>query len=456
MERINFESALDLVLSYARPKPKTADTFRVERIGRLLARLKYEQNYPIIHVAGTKGKGSTCAMIAAATEANGLRVGLYTSPHLESIRERIQINQGLIEPERFAEIVQQIKPYLEQIEGLGFPEVMMAIGLVYFSQEKVDIAVVETHIGGRFDPTNVVKPLVSVITPISYDHTELLGESLVEIATHKAGIIKPGVPVVSAPQVAEAESVITQTAAEQAAPLTLLGRNWFYETLPVSLEGQAIRLISNITDTQKRLATNHDNIVGTPFLASAPLFTTNLIGAHQATNLATSLATLEQIHRQGITLSAEHSQAGLLQVRWQGRFEIISQTATVILDGAHNPESAQMLRYNLATLFPQAPVVLVYASKESKDADSILRTLLPITHHLILTRIPDAPSQGTDQLREIALRAGYDRGLEIIPDLETALTTGFQRVAPDGLICITGSLFLVGSARHLLLFGEHQ
>ena len=214
------------------------DAMTLERPRRVLAAFgNPHKRYPVIHITGTKGKGSVGAMCASALSASGLKAGLYSSPHLQDFRERFRIDDQLIEPDVLTALVNQLRPVIESVPDITWFEVTTALAFLYFAQQNVDVAVVEVGLGGRLDATNVVTPVVSVITSLSYDHMHLLGDSLESIAREKGGIIKPGVPVVSAPQPPEALDVLTQIAAERGSPLTLVGRDWLYEYEASDLEG---------------------------------------------------------------------------------------------------------------------------------------------------------------------------------------------------------------------------
>ena len=215
------------------------ETFNLTRIGQLLGRLGNPHHaFKIAHVAGTKGKGSTCRMIESVLSAAGYRTGLYTSPHLHTFRERIQVRRMLIERDGVAALVDELEPHIVAVPGLTYFEIVTAMGLLYFARQQVEVAVVEVGLGGRLDATNIVTPQVSVITSLSYDHTAWLGNTLAQIAFEKAGIIKPGVPAVSAPQPPEALDVIERACVERKSPLVLVGRDWLYAPGRIETDGQ--------------------------------------------------------------------------------------------------------------------------------------------------------------------------------------------------------------------------
>jgi dihydrofolate synthase/folylpolyglutamate synthase len=431
---LNYDEAVKRLLHYGSQlpqKPTTQDPRRPARMRALLGAMHDPHlRYPVIHVTGTKGKGSVCAMCAAVLKAQGLRVGMYTSPHLQDIRERFFIDGASIDHETLREAVEKLAPLYEQIAGARFPEVMASTALYLFAQQQVDVALVEVSIGGRLDATNAIYPTVTVITSISYDHTVLLGDTLAKIAWEKAGIIKPGVPLVSAPQPDEAYEIIQRIADERSAPLTLIGRDWLYETLPPSLEGQRVKLARP---------------------AEAPkTYTTRLIGAHQAVNTVVALAALDQLKIIGITVSEDAIQTGLSEVFWAGRMEIVSRNPLLLLDSAHNPESALRLREAIDALFPQRPLVLVYGSKATKDIAGTIKALLPLTDHMLLTRSSDGTTDDPAHLAAIVRDVGYAGDIVLQYNLNEALAEARHLAGSSGMICVTGSMFIVGEARTLL------
>lgn len=421
------DEASAALYAFIRHKPKGIDTTRLTRMRALIEHAGIGQPFAVVHVAGTKGKGSTCAMITAALRAHGYRVGLYTSPHLHDLRERFVIDGTPIDSDTFAETVARLLPSLHAVPDVGFPEATTLLGLAWFEARAVDVAVMETHLGGRYDPTNITRPSVSVITTLGYDHTELLGHTLTEIAWHKAGILKADVPAVSAPQPAEAVAVLRAEAESVGAPLMLWGEDAHYQAHPPTRSGQTITLDDGRT------------------------FETALLGGHQAANLAAALGALETLHRYGrVTLDDARTREGLRAVRWEGRLEVIDRAPLTVLDGAHNPESAVALRDAVGALFPEKPLVLVYASKASKDIAAILGDLLPLADAVIMTQTADQLTSAPDVLRDAALALDPSARVEVVPRVADALTRARHLAGESGLVLVTGSLFLVGevSAPH--------
>ncbi len=402
------------------------DAGRPDRARALLHALGAPQlRYPTIHITGTKGKGSTAIMIAAMLQAAGLRVGVMTSPHLQDIRERLQIDRAMISKDDFAARVSALVPLFAAHADSGFPEVMNALTFQYFADEKVDAAVVEVGVGGRLDATNVLKPEAVVFTSISYDHMHLLGNTLAEIATEKAALIKPGSAAISAPQAEEVVGVLDRTARSQNVSLQIVGRDISYSEGAATRDGQSFTV-----DDQE--------------------YQTALIGAHQAVNGATAVSTVEALRARGFNITHDAMRAGLASAFWPGRLEVLPGEPLILLDGAHNGESAMRLCEALKALFPERPRVVVFAAKENKDVAATLRGILPAADVLILTRSADQITQPPEVLAPYVLQAGYTGFMVVQPDLGIALRNARTLAAPHGLVCVTGSLYLVGEARTLL------
>lgn len=409
----------------------------LERIERLLDRLgQPHKRLRVIHVAGTNGKGSTAAMIASVLRAAGCRTGLYTSPHLMSYTERISLDGRPIPPDRFAAIVGRIKGLInpEMIEAGGHPtefEVGTAAMYQYFSEEGAEVVVQETGLGGRLDATNVIeKPLVTVITPVALDHTDRLGGSLESIAREKAGVIKPGVPVVSSPQDEKVLPVLEEVARAKGCRLWVVGRDVKFSVKRVSLEG-------------------------TEFSCEGEKFSfarvhTSLLGAHQAANGATAIAALAVLRGLGWRLPEEVIWSGLALVRWPGRLEVVEKgrfPVPIVLDGAHNPAGARVLTQALQQLLPGKPCVMVVAVMKDKDIPAVMTELARVAKAFVLTRVSDSRCAPPDDLAR-CLPPGT--ACEIEPDPGCALAVAVRRAERDGFVCVTGSLYLIGAAKMAL------
>jgi len=362
-----------------------------------------------IHVAGTNGKGSTCAMLESIYRAAGLRVGLFTSPHLVSFRERIQVNRQLIPENELIRLVEEIQPLLKQFptdNHLTLFEVVTVMALKFFAEQKCDLVIWETGLGGRLDATNIVPPLASVITNIAFDHQQWLGDTLEKIAAEKAGIIKPGVPVVTATDAPEAMTVIEKIAREKNAPLKIAHR-------------------------------------------LARTFAPPLLGGHQKINAALALATVEVLQRQ-IPVSEEQIRVGLENVNWPGRLQLIEKTdgRKILLDGAHNVASAKVLREALEKNFPAKERTLVLGVLQDKDWREICEILSPLATKIFLVPVASERSANPKELAEICRAANRTAEILVCDSLKEAL----QKTSAENFIVITGSLYLVGEALELLGF----
>jgi dihydrofolate synthase/folylpolyglutamate synthase len=329
-----YQQALDYIYSFVdqeklQPGKYEPKRFDLTNMRALLGMLgDPHRRLRAVHVAGTKGKGSTCAMTASVLGAAGCRVGLFTQPHLHTFRERIQINGTLITEEEMVALLEVLKPSIEQLPDPSTFEIMTAMAFEYFAEHQVDFAVIKTGLGGRLDTTNVIEPLVAVITSVSYDHTYILGNTLEEIAGEKAGIIKNGRPVVCAPQQPAAEQVIEEVSQGKSAPLVLLPRDWVWERTEASLEGQGLTVTSKLVDGQGLMESGETQEFWIPFL-----------GPYQLVNAATAIATVDQLCRQGVNLSLTQVRDGLRATRWPGRLEILARKPLLVMDGAHNVDS---------------------------------------------------------------------------------------------------------------------
>jgi len=414
--------------------------FNLDRMFALMEELGNPQaKYPIIHVAGTKGKGSVCALCASALQAAGYKVGLYTSPHLLDFVERIQINGQPISHEQLVELVEEAKPAVAKIPKLTTFEITTALGLLAFAKHNVHAAVIEVGLGGRLDATNIVTPKVSVITSLSYDHMAVLGDTLAKIAGEKAGIIKEGVPVVSAPQKEEALQVLERVAKLLGSTVTLVGKDVNFERLGSSLDGQIFRL-SFLRDS--RWSQGSAFLFPAPNLPHTLNLTIPLLGFNQIENAATSYAALKA---SGLEISDEAIQKGFAQVKWPARFEVVRRDPPVILDSAHNQDSFARLRETLEEHFPGKPVYLIFGASEDKNIPGMFAEMKPKIKRLIVTRADHPRALEPEKIIELAKQAGVES--EAVSPVESAFGRALELSEKDGSIVLSaGSMFVTAEA----------
>jgi dihydrofolate synthase/folylpolyglutamate synthase len=426
-----------------RYSPEKFDLGRMYKFMALLG--NPEREYKILHVAGTKGKGSVSAMCANAIQESGLKVGLYTSPHLQDYAERIQVDGIPIPHQDLIALVEEIKPTIAASPEITTFEITTALAFLYFARREVDAAVVEVGLGGRLDATNVCVPEVAVITSISYDHTYLLGETLAEIAGEKAGIIKPGVPVVVSPQKDEALEVVNKITAERGAPLIQVGKDFLYQQVDKSLAGQSLLIWHNSDQSRmdKYLSSGQDGD-WEPIHLKIPL-----LGVHQLENAATAFATLQIAREKGIMVSDPGIRRGFQTVEWPGRFEILRQNPPLIIDSAHNRDSAQKLHQTLEEFFPDKPVILVFGASEDKDIRGMLTELRPQVSQILATKSTHPRAIDPDKLVEIAQGLGYEP--VSTNSVEEALQEAELLTGGEALILVTGSIFVAAAARAVWL-----
>jgi dihydrofolate synthase / folylpolyglutamate synthase len=428
------------------------------RIGNPHEGLRY------IHVAGTKGKGSVCALTAYMLRQMGYLVGLYTSPHLSDVRERIRVLrppgnapdgagepargedfEGMIPEEDLTRLTDRLRPEIAAYGGessygqLSFFEVYTALAFLYFKEQAVDYAVLETGLGGRLDATNVVQPLIVGITSISYDHTNKLGSTLARIAAEKAGIVKLGTlsrAVVSAPQKAAARSVIRARCTQRGVRLYEIGNDITYKSVSSSPAGQEFSVNGAFG------LFDHMRI--------------NLLGGHQVVNAAVAIGLIAGLLKQaGKPVPMDAVRAGLLDTRWPGRCEIVGEHPCIILDGAHNEASAAVLAQTISRSLASGRIILVFGVSKDKDVAGIGKHLIPLAKKCIVTRADNPRALPTadmvDRLKEFSAPALFVQTQSVSDALDAAR----QAAGKEDTIIITGSLFIVGEARQLLTRKAH-
>ena len=435
---MNFQQAVTYLLSLGRelaaPTQAATAKFNLENISVLAQHLgNPHDKYPSVHIAGTNGKGSTAAFLEAILREAGYRTGLYTSPHLEHINERIRVHGDPVSDDAFADTFSRIHELIEKLLASGalrahptFFEYVTAIAFLYFAEAGVDFAIFETGLGGRLDSTNILTPRVSVITRIDFDHETFLGHSLREIASEKAGIIKPGVPVVSAPQRSEALQVIAARASELHSELLEVATA--YAVVSNRMEEGRVRAVVKARNAEKGL--NVD-----PQLA----------GRFQLENALNAVAAAHVLKTQGHRLTDGVIELGVATAVWPGRIEKVRSGPDVYLDGAHNPAAAQALAEFIKENLRGRKIILIFGALRDKAVDEIAGALFPLASHVIFTEPGTSRAISAAQLSEIA--GHYAESSEIIPDASLALQTALGKAAPQDLLFVTGSLYLVGQLR---------
>ena len=438
---MNYKAALAYIDTFINSEKspdfsRQARLYNLDRISYLLTQLgDPHRQLKVVHVAGSKGKGSTAAQIASILIHAGYKTGLFTQPHLITPRERCRINSRLISKEEFAQYVDRLKPSIEamaELESIGrvsFFEIYTALAFSYFADNAVDFAVVEVGLGGRLDATNVVDPLVSVITPISLEHTAILGDTHEAIAKEKAEIIKPNRPVVLAPQLSEAQAVFEAVAADRNALIDEVGRDIHLKRKDWNINGQTFDLT-----TQS---------------AAYPDLFLPLLGEHQAFNAATAIACIERIRQQGYTVPWTSIYGGLREVRWAGRMQVVGKSPVILLDGAHSPTSAEALCKAICEVFRYQRLILVVGLMRDKDLQAIGQVLCPFADEVIATQAFDNPRvTPAEEIVETWLE--NEANFHVCPNVREAISLAQSIATPSDLICIAGSIYIGGEAMKVL------
>lgn len=419
-----------------RPTRAVADLLKLDRMHELMHLLgDPHRAVRHVHVAGTKGKGSTCEMTASCLEACGYTVGVYTSPHLVDIRERIRINSRIISHADFARVAQRIADAAANLpDKAGEPtffELTTAMSLLYFAEEAVDVAVVEVGLGGRLDSTNVITPEVAAVTSISLDHTQILGDTVEQIAAEKAGIFKPGVPALTIPQKPGVLEVFRDAAARVGCPLQVVGHDIDYSMRFESSPGHGPQARVCLTTARN----NFEHLV------------VPLRGEHQALNCGLALAILDKLSERGFNTPETKVTRGLAAVRAPGRMEMAWPSPRVLLDGAHNTDSVRALIKAIGANIPYDSMVMIFGCAADKDIDGMLAEIALGADKVVFTRAA-ANARAADP-RELARRFGESHGKmsQVTDDIAQAFAVATRAVNREDLVVVTGSFHLVGEAK---------
>ena len=424
----------------------------------LLAAMENPQNkFPSVLIAGTNGKGSTAATLASILQASGLRTALYTSPHLMRINERIRINGDEISDHDFALLHDVVERTAERLVEDGelpwhpsFFEMLTAIAFEYFATSKVDIAVLEVGMGGRLDATNVVEPVVSVITDISLDHEKFLGNTIAEIAREKAGIIHEKGILVTLPQSPEANNAIGNAAMERNA--TAVSAVPYVPPVSPKAESYAQRRKSStaenaeVAETSFIIASYPLQVMGKQIQVETPL-----LGRHQLRNVALAIATAEELSKHGFAINPASIERGIRETRWPGRFQVLAahnQAPEIVFDVAHNPAGAWALRSTLSSVYEGRRIIFVFGAMRDKAISEIAEILFPLAERVVATAADNPRSATPEEIAAAAARTGAE--IEFQPDTSAALDRGQSIAGSDGIVVVTGSIYVVGHAMRQL------
>ncbi len=426
---INYEQAVEYIHGIGMFGSKPG----LERISALLDNLDHpEKDLKIIHVAGTNGKGSTSAMLSSILVENGYKVGLFISPYLESFNERIQVNNTPIDKENLAKLVTEIKPTVEKVAKteVGQPtqfEIVTAMGFEYFKKIGVDFVILEVGLGGTYDATNVINPLISVITSIGLDHQAILGDTLEEIAGEKAGIIKKNTPIVTAVTKKGPFEVIRAKAKEMDAPFYALKEHFQIKRLDYSIEGQIFEYNINYKTREHKIY---------------------YLGEHQVRNASLALTVIHLMKDMGYDIDSEEVYQGLVNSKWPGRLEIIQKDPYVILDGAHNEQATEVISKSIKELY-ERKIILVLGILSDKNYHKMIKDLVPLAKNVFITAPDYYRALDTENLADEAKK--YCKKVVEVDGVDNAINEALKIANKDDLILITGSLYTVGEARSHLL-----
>jgi len=445
---ITYQDAVAKLLALGHELHDTpSNKFDLAHVRLMLDALSHpERRFVSVLIAGTNGKGSTAATLESILRAAGHRTALYTSPHLERVNERIRVEGEEISDSEFAAVYERVADVVQELLALGvlpwhpsFFEMLTAMAFEYFAMRDVQLAVLEVGMGGRLDATNVVDPIVAVITDIALDHQKFLGDTIAQIAHEKAGIIRPGGVVVTLPQHPEANDVIGNTILDRGA--TAISAVPYVP--PVS-PGAASVFADDRRPTTDDLSSSARNRYPLQVLGSQILVDSPLLGRHQLRNIALAIAAAEQVNNFGHRVSAQDIERGIRNTHWTGRFQSMQPEdwPEIILDVAHNPAGAWALRSTLSEYAADRPLTFVFGAMRDKAIGEIAEILFPLASHVVATRARNPRSASPEEVRQAASRAAAD--IELAGSVPAALARARELTPKDGLIVVTGSIYLVG------------
>jgi dihydrofolate synthase/folylpolyglutamate synthase len=457
---MSYETAIAQMYALGHELAQTpSHKFDLAHMRVLLAALEHpEKNFPAVLIAGTNGKGSTAATLASILQASGLKTGLYTSPHLLRINERIRLDGNPIGDDDFALLHDVVDRTAERLVGEGdlpwhpsFFETLTAMALEYFARARPDMVVLEVGMGGRLDATNVVEPRLSIVTDIALDHQKYLGETIAAIAREKAGIIRPRGVVVTLPQLPEANDVIGNTILDMGARAV----NAVPYVPPVS-PGSGEYFSGRWSVASGQWQRYPLEVMGARIMVESPL-----VGRHQLRNLALAIAAAEELHHQGIVqITPETIAQGIRETHWPGRFHVVpaaGDNPEYVLDVAHNPAGAWALRSTLSAAYPDIgnarDITIVFGVMRDKAMQEITEILFPLARHVIVTHAHNPRSANPEEIRQAAARVAPGSDIEDAEDVASALDRARKSAGRTGLIVVTGSIYIVGEAMRTLGVG---
>lgn len=429
-------SYLDTLTNYEVDSRATysSENFSLSRFAKLLSSLgNPHRAYPLVHIAGTKGKGSTCAMLGAMLRGSGMKVGVYASPHLMDVRERILVDGEMVDQAHFARCIGEVakaasKPRLGPIT---YFEALTAAAFLHFKQVGIEFGVIEVGLGGRLDSTNVITPEAVGITSISFDHQQQLGNTLAKIAEEKAGTFKPGVPIVSVPQRPEVKETLRRVAAEVGAPLRFTG-----EEIEFSYRFEASRGLGRHTRLCLNTPTSRFEHIHVP-----------LLGEHQALNCGLALALLDTLKSRGFSINEPGAVHGLTTVQIPGRMEIIREHPRILVDVAHNAASVDALMRAIGQNVSSDSMVVIFGCRRDKDIRGMVRAIQLGADKIIFTRTNSTRSADPQELALEYTEQSGGRNAQVAQRLDEAMQIALRAVGRDDLICIAGSFMLVAEAK---------
>jgi len=454
MVQTDYSSTIEFLYKLKSSKGIEFGPDRIKRIKKILALLGDPQkSFKVIHITGTNGKGSTSAMISSILEAAGFRVGLYTSPHLIEFRERILVNKNKISEADVVRIFEKIKPF---ISNETFFEVVTLIALKYFQEKKVDFAVLEVGMGGRLDATNVVNPLVSVITNVSLEHTEFLGNTIDKIAREKAGIIKEKSVLVTAAKEKKIINLFTEICKKKNTKIFRVGKDVKFKRLKYDLHSQEFMYFGIQNNKEKQDKKQQDkkhNNNNKKNKKQAPIFKIPFTGKHQIKNALCAICAVETLNFYGIKIPENKIKKGLIDTVWQGRIEVVMEDPLLILDVGHNPACMEVLRDTLTEIKKISKyknLILIIGILAYKDIKAMLEIISPITKEIVLTKPKTDLASETEVMENILKKIRYKGEITIKKEIPEALNYALSKASKDDAICITGSFFTSGEALNQL------